>query len=61
MKPSANASGSRGRIVINIGSGFAQKVLNPTNGSWWIVQVLSREDLKYPPLPWVGITLSSGG
>ena len=22
---------------------------NPTNGSWWIVQIVSDKDLKYPP------------
>jgi hypothetical protein len=34
--------------------------LNPTNGSWWIVQIFSGKDLKYPPTAVGGITLSSG-
>jgi hypothetical protein len=37
---------------------FASKVRNPTNSSWWIVQILStrrpgKELLKSHQLPWV--------
>ena len=30
-------------LVFSVRLSFAEKVLNPTNGSWWMVQILSTE------------------